>query len=392
MIPAPAAPPKFRRDEWLVIAATVVFRLAAIALAFRTGSPWIDPDRYLAHAAALGSPGISWLRALTHAEGLVRPPLYAVTLYWAQRFGLTPPAILVVQAVLAGVTCAAVLTMARMLASRRAALAAGWCFALSAPAIAAAPAFWSEALYVPLASSGLALLLVAVQARRVGLFAITGVVFAAAALTRSLPIYVLPVMAAVVHARRPEARRSVILMLAVFAAIVGAYVAADSVAAGRFMLVENSPEWHWRVRPSPETAPLARFPSFAGAIARDIAASPVTFARASLAHVRAFFSAGDWNAATSAQLSPGVLRVLHAMSLALLAIVVVLPIRGALVAGNRTEAWLLAVWVLVQIPLIALSAATMSPRYRAPLDPALGSVALWMSGEHSVSTSRFAYR
>ena len=112
--------------------------MAAITLAFRAGEPWIDPDGYLAHAAALGSPDLTWLQALTNTRGLgglIRPPLYAVTLHWAQRIGLTLPAILIVQAALAGVSCAAVLTMARIMSSRRAALAAGWCFALSAPAI-----------------------------------------------------------------------------------------------------------------------------------------------------------------------------------------------------------------------------------------------------------------
>jgi 4-amino-4-deoxy-L-arabinose transferase-like glycosyltransferase len=228
---------------------------------------------------------------------------------------------------------------------------------------------------VPLVSSGLAVLLVAVHARRPRLFAIGGVVFAAAALTRSLPIYVLPVMAAVVSVRLPDTRRHVVRMLAVFAVIVGAYVAAASAAAGRFMLVENSPEWHWRSRPASGTAATAPFTSVPGAIAREIAASPARFLRGSLAHVRAVFSAGDWNAATSAQFPPLVLEVLHALSLMLLAIVVVLPVRGVLVAGNRTEAWLLAAWVLVQLPLIALSATTVSPRYRAPLDPALLALA-----------------
>jgi 4-amino-4-deoxy-L-arabinose transferase-like glycosyltransferase len=375
MTEAPASSPRFRTEEWLVIGATVILRLWAITLASRAGLPWIDPDGYLARAAALGSGHGSWLQALTDADGLIVPPLYSFTLSWAQRIGLTPSTILAGQAALAGLTCAAVLTMARMLASRRAALAAGWCFALSAPAIAAAPAFWSEALYVPLASCGLALLLLAVRARRASLFAATGLVLAAAALTRSLPIYVLPVLAAVIYVRAADARRSVLLMLSVFAVIVGAYVAADSMAAGRFMLVENSPEWHWRARASPDTAAAARFPSVPGAIARDMAASPVTFARGSVAHVRAVLSSGDWNPATSTQLSPGAFRVLHAMSLVLLAIVVVLPIRGVLVAGSRTEAWLLAAWVLVQIPLIALSATTTGPRYRAPLDPALLALA-----------------
>lgn len=377
----PPAPHGFGLPEWLAIGAAVAVRLAAIGLAAQAGEPWIDPDGYLVRAAALASPDVSWLPALTNADGLIRPPLYVFVLSWTLRLGLPAVLVLAGQAALAGLTCAAVLTMARMLASRRGALAAGWCFALSAPAIAAAPAFWSEALYVPLAASGLALLLMAVRAvravpaRRAGLFAVTGAVFAGAALTRSLPIYVLPVMAAVVAARVPEARRSVILMLAVFALVVGAYVAAESAAAGRFVLVENSAEWHWRTRGSPETAGTAGLSSVAGAIARDVAASPIRFVRGSVAHARAAFAAGDWNPASSAQFSPRLLRGLHATGWVVLAIVVLLPIRGLVVAGRRTEAWLLATWVLVQIPLIALSATTIGPRYRAPLDPALLALA-----------------
>lgn len=90
MIPGAIGPLRFGLQEWIVVGATVGFRLAAIGLASYAAARWIDPDGYLTRAAALGSRDVTWLRALTDADGLTVPPLYTAALSSAQRIGLTP--------------------------------------------------------------------------------------------------------------------------------------------------------------------------------------------------------------------------------------------------------------------------------------------------------------
>src|SRR5207245_8815939 len=114
-----------RRPEWWCIAAAVGVRFAAIRLASRSATPWIDPDDYLGRAAAL-SAHVPWLRALRGEDGQIVPPLYATALSIMTRAGLAPARVLIVQVALAGATCALVIALAACVTSRRAALAAGW--------------------------------------------------------------------------------------------------------------------------------------------------------------------------------------------------------------------------------------------------------------------------
>ncbi len=365
----------FGWPEWLAIAATVAARLAAILLALRGPVPWIDLDSYLIHASALGSPAISWLQALTEERGLILPPLYPFVLSAALRVNLTPAALLVLQALAAGGACAAVIAMARHVGSRRAALAAGWCFALSPGAIGAAPAMWSEHLFVPLSACGLLLFLSGLRSLESRAFVAAGALLAAAALTRPLPIFVVPVLAAVVFVRLPAARHAVVAMLLVFLVIVGAYVCVVSRAAGRFVLVSNSLEVHRAERESRRAAPSDSLVSVLPSLAREAWESPVAFARLGLRETRAIFRAQPWDDTTLDQFPVPFLRILRVASLVMVAIVVVLPIRGLLVTEQRTAALVLGIWVLVQLPLIAYSSTLVGPRYRASLDPALLALA-----------------
>lgn len=363
------------KAEWAAIAATVLLRAAAIVMASRSAVPWIDPDGYLSRAVALSSSPSSWLAALADSEGLLVPPLYAAWLSALATARASPQVILLVQALLAGVSCAAMIGLARSIAGPRAALLAGWVFALTPTAIVAAPAFWSEALFVPLSCAALALLAAAMETPSSRSFAASGLVFGAAALTRTPALYAGAAICVVIAVREPAMRRGVMIFGGVFVAIVAAYVAAASAQAGRPILVDNSAEWHWRARLDPEGARDAPVSSVPAALVREFSASPVRALRESAARVRATFGGGEWHGATAAQFPARLLTVLHGVNVVLIVAMVALAVRGVALTRRSPVTFMLVTWITVQLMLTALSATNASPRYRAPIEPALLALA-----------------
>jgi len=361
-----------KRAEWVAIAVTILLRIAAVAIAARSGVPWIDPDGYLVRAAAFtSSSSPTWLVALSDAEGLLVPPLYVLALSWLLRAGASPPVILIAQALLSGVACAAVIALARSIAGHRGGAIAGGLFAVAPAAVLAAPAFWSEALFLPLACTGLWLFVTATREPSWPRFAIVGLLFAAAALTRTVALYVVPALCVVVALTDPGVRRGVLVLAAVFAIGVGAYVASASRQAGGLLLVDNSAEWHWRAREDPHTARDASLVTGGNALARAVMRSPVSAAREAAARVRAVFTARDWHDATSAQYPVAVIRVSQAANIVWLVVTLALAIWGLAIAQWTLPTRVLVTWVAAQLVLIALSATNAGPRYRAPLEPAV---------------------
>jgi 4-amino-4-deoxy-L-arabinose transferase-like glycosyltransferase len=376
---------RFGRAEWMCVGAALALRLVSIWIAARGAMPWIDPDSYLDRAAALAGGQWSWLRALTEDGGLTRPPLYSGALALVIHARWAPGAALVAQAILGAVTVALVILLARRLSSRVPALVAGWAIAISPAWLLAAPAFWSEHLYVPLVAAALLLLLTALSDNRIVTWLAAGVLFAAAALTRSMPLYLVPILVAILLVRgRPEGlpyahSRSVwrgpLAMFVVFVMGCGAYIALVSDARGRLVLIENTAEWHWTARTRPVAAGAAPLSSVVPAMLRAARSSPMLLVREAASHVRVTFSPGVWNAETAEQFQPGLLATLRLVEVAWLVAVLALAGIGIAKHRHRTDVLLLAAWILVQLVLIALSSTNAGPRYRAPLDPALAALA-----------------
>src|SRR5262249_19791037 len=169
--------------------------------------------------------------------------------------------------------------------------------------------------------------------------------------------------------------RGVALAVVVFAALTGAYIAIASHAYGRVLLVENSPEWHWRARTSPETAADAPISSVLPAMIDEARTAPVLLAREAASHVRVTFGPAPWNAQTAEQFPALVMTALHGVDLVSVAALVALAIAGFATAPDRTAALVLGAWIAMHLILIALSSTNAGPRYRAPLDPALFALA-----------------
>ena len=352
---------------WLPVAATVAIRLVVIAVTGQTSEPWLDPDNYLARAIALNS-GAPWMSALTDIEGLIVPPLYSAFLAVMLRFGVEPLMMLVVQCALAGVACAALVHAATLMAGKRGAIAAGWLFALMPSTVMAAPAFWSEALFVPLWIGGVALLVEAVSRPTARAVLLAGIVLAAAALTRSIAVFATPMMLLPLVSRAPG-RRVAIQVGVVFVAIVGAYVAIASMQSGRLVIVDNSAEWHWTGRTNTSVARSSGPSSVPVLIVREFSHAPFAAGRESLARVRVAFSRTLWN--RPSWLGPTMRQVLEMANVLLLAVMVAGAACGFSRHRRDPRARVLLACVAAQILLISLSAANSSPRYRAPIEPVL---------------------
>lgn len=362
------------RAIWACVTADVGVRMSAIWLASRGSTPWIDPDEYLPRATTLLH-GMPWLQALAGDNGQIRPPLYPALLAAGRWIAMPPAWMLILQALASGAACALVIALARRIADGRGALLAGWAFAVSPAWILSAPAFWSEHIDTPLVALALLLLTIARQDLSAMAWIGTGAAFAAAALTRSIPLYVVPVLAAIVMFREPCARRGMAVALTVFTLVAGAYIATATRAAGRLILVENSAEWHWRARSSPDTAAVASLSTVLPAMIHEAQASPIRLGREAISHVRMTFAPAPWNAQTAEQFPLAVTTLLRWADAGFVVLLLGLAFIGARIAHDRTAVLLFGAWIGVHLILIALSSTNAGPRYRAPLDPALLALA-----------------
>jgi 4-amino-4-deoxy-L-arabinose transferase-like glycosyltransferase len=211
------------------------------------GFRWDDPDSYGQHAERLAREG-TWFdfEAVEHAvEGrrYALPPLYPVFLSLFARLPGYPVSAQVAQALLATFAIALVYLLGREIHSERSGLVAALAAALWLPNVIAVWSTMQEALYVPLLLLGFVLLLRASGREESGFlpFVLAGVVLGLAALTRSMPLYYVPVAGAMLFWQKgPRSGAAAALALVVgFGAPTVPYSTALSIHLGAPTFIEN---------------------------------------------------------------------------------------------------------------------------------------------------------
>jgi 4-amino-4-deoxy-L-arabinose transferase-like glycosyltransferase len=347
----------------------------------RPGFHLDDPDSYLRQGEriALGPSGWRFdFDVVEHAvEGrrYALPPLYPVFLSLFALLPGFPVNVLVGQAALAllGGLCAFLL--GREIHSDRAGLVAALLYALWFPNIIAVWSTMQETLFVPLLLSGFAVLL---RARSFAGFGVAGLLLGVAALTRSMPLYYVPV-AAVLLAWRHGIRRGAVLasgLVLGFAALTVPYSVALSRHLGSATFIEN----HGGLRiaaehggegarpPGPLTTAATLLREFAGEPGRTIGEWRTT--ALSILHVNGgrllqiYLGAETKRGATAWKLAA------HVFSDAALVLILALAPFGFVLCPKPERAVFLTAWILLSFGLTVVSGFG-GPRLRAPFEPHL---------------------
>jgi 4-amino-4-deoxy-L-arabinose transferase-like glycosyltransferase len=188
-----------RTALWLGVLVSVGLALRVGYLVHATSQPgfhWDDPDSYMRHGQRLATGEGGWhfdFEAVEHrVEGgrYALPPLYPLFLSLFALFPGYPFNAQVAQAMIAGLSVALVFVLGKEIHSDRAGLLAAAVWAVWLPNVIAVWSTMQEALYVPLSLLAFVLLL---RSRGRSGIALSGLVFGLAALTRSMPLYYLPV-------------------------------------------------------------------------------------------------------------------------------------------------------------------------------------------------------
>ncbi len=377
----------------LVLGLALLLRLLYVAHATaRPGYRLDDPDSYLQQGEriALGPSGWRFdFDVVEHAvEGrrYALPPLYPIFLSLFARLPGFPRNVLVGQAILAVLGCLSVFLLGKEIHSERAGLIAAVFYALWFPNIIAVWSTMQETLFIPLVLSGFMILL---RARAFGGYALAGLLLGLAALTRSMPLYYVPV-AAVLLMRRHGIRTGALFASGLalgFAALTVPYSIALSRHLGSPTFIEN----HAGLRIATEhRAEGARPPgpiATATTLLREFAAAPGK-------------SIGDWSATAHTILHVNGGRLLQIylgaetkvgatawklaahvfMDLSLVLVLALAPF-GFVLCQKPDGARFLAAWVVVCFGLTVISGFG-GPRLRAPFEPHLmvGAAVVLASG------------
>ncbi len=366
----------------MVLLMSLVLRLLYLAHAMnRPGYRIDDPDSYLRQAERIARGPSGWsfdFEVVEHAvEGrrYALPPLYPVFLSLFAALPGFPESALFGQALLALIGCLSVFFMGRDIHSDRAGLAAAALYALWFPNVIAVWSTMQETVFVPLLLFGFAVLL---RARTFTGFAIAGLFLGLAALTRSMPVYYVPVAAALLI-WRCGIRRGAILSAGLalgFAALTLPYSVALSRHLGSPTFIEN----HGGLRIASEHGAESERPpgpiATAATLLRGLAAAPrktlddwATTAL-SILHLNGGrllqiylgadtrLGAALWKAAV------------HVFSDFSLVLVLALAPFGLVLCREPERAAFLAAWVVTCFGLTVLSGFG-GPRLRAPFEPHL---------------------
>ena len=211
---------------------------------------WVDPDHYELKGRVLARDGEGWrwtFDAVRHSSYdqrfYVLPPAYPVFLSLFALFPGYPFSAQVGQVFMSTATIALLFFLGRQLYSERAGLIAAAIYAAWLPNIIAVWSTMQEAIYVPIVLFALVLLLRAAlkeDAANHWDFAVAGAAFGLATLTRSMPMYVLPPLAALLIYR--DGRRSVWNVATLFAGfflLTIPYSVSLSQHLGQTTFVEN---------------------------------------------------------------------------------------------------------------------------------------------------------
>jgi hypothetical protein len=371
----------------LLAAIGVCARLAYLAWASgQPGFTWIDPDYYLAKVAALGD-GDGWRWSLQATEYRHRgrlfhlPPLYSLYLATAALVpGPLANAAAVGHVLLSGVGVAAMYAIGANVHSRRAGIIAAAMMVLAPNSLHIAPIFLQEQLYVPLLLTAFAVLTWLLAGdRATWWWTAGGAVFGLTILTRSMPLYYLPLAAAGIvwsAEHRPRAARQVAWLTLGAAVVTLTYSIWLSAQVGRWIFVENhasiSMTAYTKIIRTAPPSPLDESLALVAAFLERPGESLGTFGT----FVRSNFrpAADRWMELYVPSLTGTARSLVRAyarlMTDAGFALAVLLAPFGLVLARRRLPGLILAIWPPLVVLLTALSAYG-GPRYRYPFEVVL---------------------
>lgn len=377
-----------RRWAWFAIAVAMVVGIVGRLLYLdhvmgMEGFAWVDPDYYMEKSRLLFEQGHwQWTSEALQYKHRGRvfhlPPLYQVFL---SVFGVLPwtwpTSAAVAQAVLPAVNSVALYAIGTNLHSRLAGVIAGALIAIAPAFLHVAPIFMQEQLYIPLLLTSLATLSwLLIGRRRLWWWFAGGLVFGFAILTRSMPLYFVPVAAGVsvwLSDNRSARLRQFGLLAVGLLLVTITYSVVLSMDLGRWIFIEDHGvisigAYTGRIYTAPPSL-LTEVTDLAEAFVR----SPSNFVGTFSSFVRAGFtrSGARWVELYFSD-TAGVARLaisLYALVCTdvLFAAAVVLTPFGVVLARRREASLALAAWPVLVVVLTAI-AAYGGPRYRSPAE------------------------
>jgi hypothetical protein len=351
----------------------------------KPGFAWADPDSYTRQARSLVAEDGRWRWSwdVVHYEWNSRiwvlPPGYQVALSWFARDRAAFPGNAArFNILLSTLLCGLLFWIAVRIHSRRAGLLAAAIGAVWLPQVSGAPFFFQEQLYLPLLALSFAAAIEAwVRESKGPLFALAGLVFGLAALTRAMPFYFVPIAAAAFilgSSNRPTGWRRALSFVAGFIVVVLPYVVWVSIAHGQLILIDNHGPIEADRFAASRTATAPGVVDAVRLVATQAVSAPAAFAAAKWDMLRGMFQVqggrwlqyyGDAPSSRSAELWKW---TAHACIDLLFVVTTILAPLGVVLARRTREAMLLALWppVLVVLSVIASYAGA---RYRAGLEP-----------------------
>ena len=373
--------PGERTSLVVVLLVGLALRLIYFVSTLRTpGYIWEDPDGYMRQALRLaGTGGWQWtFDAVTYTINGQRhalPPMYSVFLSLFAQFPGFPLSAQVAQMLLAIPSIWMVFWLGRLIHSPRAGLIGAAGYALWVPSIFNVWSTSQETLYIPLILLAFVLSARAV-ARNSGpaAFALAGLVFGVAALTRSMPIFFVG-PAAIGHVlfapNRRRAAAQALALLAGFLLVTAPYVVGLSRHFGELTVIDTHGSIHFEAAAGERAPGLA---ATAAALWQELARRPAEYliecaerAR-SLLHVNGGRILQTYVVAGTRAEAMGWKVLVHLGSDAPLILIAALAVPGAVLCRRpRIAAWFL-LWSVVNIGIASVGGFG-GARLRAPFEP-----------------------
>ena len=365
-----------------IVATGLALRLGYLTYALATpGFEWQDPDLYMRQALRLTrDDGWRWtFDAVTHTLNRQRhalPPMYPVFLSVFALFPGFPVSALVAQAALGALAILLMFELGRLVHSARAGLIAAAGFAIWVPNIFNVWSTSQETLYIPLVLLAFVALGRAMRARSPALFALAGVIWGVAALTRSMPLFFLvPAAGLYVVMGRDRGRRAreTIALAAGFLLLVAPYSVALSRHFGQPAIVDTHGSLHFEARTDGRTPGLLET---AAAAAGEIGADPSAYIAGvvdrtrSLLHVNGGRILQIYVAAATEVRAFAWKALVHAGADGILIVSALFAGVGAAICRGGQVAALLLLWAAVNLGIATLGGFG-GARLRTPFEPML---------------------
>jgi 4-amino-4-deoxy-L-arabinose transferase-like glycosyltransferase len=378
-------PPRTTRRHYvwlgLILLVGLGLRAGYMSYALQTpGYTWQDPDGYILKAQRLARSG-TWrwtFDAVSHEINYRRhalPPGFSVFLSFFLLFPGFPLTAQIALMLLGLAIVALLFELGRLVHSPAAGLIAAAAYAVAVPYIIGVWSTSQEGLYIPLILLAFVVVGRAILAdARPWRFALAGVLFGLAALTRSMPLfYVVPAaaaMALLAHDRTRGAKQA-LAFAAGFLLPTVPYSIALSLHFGELAIIDTHGSIHQRVSPGARAPGIAET---AAALWEAFASDPGAFTaqtaeRArSLLHINGgrilqiyviadtYVQAAVWKA------------IVHAGTDVLLILSAILAPIGAAVARHPRIAVLWVLWAAINVAIASLGGFS-GARLRAPFEP-----------------------